>query len=200
MGEAGRETPAVGGLNGDWRILRLYFRAGGGVMRRRNFCGPPRAARSEEYSMAAKLAGGGGSKYALGQNADINVTPFVDIMLVLLIVMMVAVPVATLAIKVDLPPAVASPTKPKPPTFIEVAPNGSIDVFNGQQNQRIPTTLGYLTTTLRQNLGPDAATQSILIRADRSVRYGDFMAVVNQLQVEGFYKIALILEGNGTGK
>ena len=149
--------------------------------------------------MGAKLGGGGGGKFDLGQNSDINVTPFVDIMLVLLIVMMVAVPVATLAIKVDLPPAVASPTKPKPPTFIEVAPNGNVDVFNGQQNQRIPTTLGYLPTVLLQNLGPDARTQSILIRADRSVRYGDFMAVVNELQTEGFYKIALILEGNGTG-
>jgi biopolymer transport protein ExbD len=149
--------------------------------------------------MAVKLGGGGGGRYALGQNADINVTPFVDIMLVLLIVMMVAIPVATLAIKVDLPPAVASPTKPKPPTFIEVNPNGSIDVFNGEKGQRIPTTLGYLTTTLRQNLGPDAATQSILIRADRSVRYGDFMAVVNQLQSEAFYKVSLILEGNAGG-
>jgi biopolymer transport protein ExbD len=149
--------------------------------------------------MAMKLGGGGGSRYNLGQNSDINVTPFVDVMLVLLIVMMVAIPVATLAIKVDLPPAVTSPNKPKPPTFIEVAPNGSIDVFNGEKNVRIPTTLGYLTTTLRQNLGDNAATQSILIRADRSVRYGDFMAVVNQLQEEGFYKISLILEGNGTG-
>lgn len=149
--------------------------------------------------MAVKLGGGGGGHYDLGQNADINVTPFVDIMLVLLIVMMVAVPVATLAIKVDLPPAVASPTKPKPPTFIEVAPNGSIDVFNGPNNTRTPTTLGYLATTLLQNLGPTARTQSVLIRADRSVRYGDFMAVVNQLQTDGFYKISLILEGNGAG-
>ena len=148
--------------------------------------------------MAVKLGGGGG-RYALGQNADINVTPFVDIMLVLLIVMMVAVPVATLAIKVDLPPAVASPNKPKPPTFIEVAPNGTVDVFNGEKNIRQPTTLYYLAGSLLQNLGPNARDQSILIRADRSVRYGDFMAVVNQLQTDGFYKVSLILEGNGTG-
>ena len=149
--------------------------------------------------MAVKLGGGGGSRYALGQNADINVTPFVDVMLVLLIVMMVAVPVATLAIKVDLPPAVASPNKPKPPTFIEVAPNGQIDVFNGEKNVREPTTLAYLAGALVENLGPAARTQSILIRADRSVRYGDFMAVVNQLSTDGFYKVSLILEGNGTG-
>ena len=47
--------------------------------------------------MAAKVGGGKSGKYDLGQNSDINVTPFVDVMLVLLIVMMVAVPVATLA-------------------------------------------------------------------------------------------------------
>ena len=149
--------------------------------------------------MAVKLGGGGGSKYDLGQNSDINVTPFVDIMLVLLIVMMVAVPVATLAIKVDLPPAVASPTKPKPPTFIEVFPNGQIDVFNGEKNSHVPTTLQYLAGTLLQNLGPTARDQSILIRADRAVRYGDFMSVVNQLQTDGFYKVSLITEGNAGG-
>jgi biopolymer transport protein ExbD len=146
--------------------------------------------------MAAKLAGGSKSKYDLGQNSDINVTPFVDIMLVLLIVFMVAIPVATLAVKVDLPPAVQSPTKPKPPTFIEVLQNGSVDVFNGEKNARLPTTLASLAGSLFENLGPGARDQSILIRADRSVRYGDFMAVVNQLQADGFYKVALITEGN----
>ena len=149
--------------------------------------------------MAAKVGGGGGGKYDLGQNSDINVTPFVDVMLVLLIVMMVAVPVATLAIKVDLPPAVASPNKPKPPTFIEVFPNGQIDVFNGEKGQHQPTTLAYLAGSLFQNLGPGARTQSILIRADRATRYGDFMAVVNQLQTDGFYKVSLIIEGNAGG-
>jgi biopolymer transport protein ExbD len=54
--------------------------------------------------MAAKLSGGGGA-YAVRQNADINVTPFVDILLVLLIIFMVAVPMAVTSIKIDLPPA-----------------------------------------------------------------------------------------------
>ncbi len=52
--------------------------------------------------MAAKLAGSGGGKYSLGQNSEINVTPFVDVLLVLLIIFMVAVPMATVSIKVDL--------------------------------------------------------------------------------------------------
>ena len=81
--------------------------------------------------MGAKLAGSGGSKYSLGQNSDINVTPFVDILLVLLIIFMVAVPMATVSIKLDLPPAVPPPpgAKPKEPTFISISKTG--DLFIG---------------------------------------------------------------------
>ena len=147
--------------------------------------------------MAGKLAGGGkGSRYELGQNADINVTPFVDIMLVLLIVMMVAVPVATLAIKVDLPPATPSKEKPKPPTYISLYSNGGMKIENPDRGSQV-TGLDRLAADLVTNLGPGAPTQSILIRANRDVRYGDFMAVVNQLQAEGLYNVALITEGNG---
>ena len=67
--------------------------------------------------MAAKLSGpSGGSKGTVEQNSEINVTPFVDVMLVLLIIFMVAAPLATVSIEVDLPPAVAPPqtNPPKP--------------------------------------------------------------------------------------
>ena len=59
--------------------------------------------------MAARLAGRTSGKYDLGQNSDINVTPFVDVMLVLLIIFMVAAPMATVSIAVDLPPATPPP-------------------------------------------------------------------------------------------
>src|SRR6516225_1953549 len=80
-----------------------------------------------DYGMAAKLAGGnkrGG--YELGQNADINVTPFVDVMLVLLIIFMVAAPLATTSLKIDLPPAQApkNPQDQKKPTFISITKDG----------------------------------------------------------------------------
>ena len=61
--------------------------------------------------MAAKIGGGGGGKFDLGQNSDMNVTPFVDVMLVLLIIFMVTAPLATVSVKIDLPPA----TPPKTP-------------------------------------------------------------------------------------
>ncbi len=143
--------------------------------------------------MAGKVGGGRGGRYTIGQNADINVTPFVDIMLVLLIVMMVAVPVATLSIKVDLPPAKASEEKPKPPTFISILQNGRLVISNPDRGQQ-PTDLEHLAGSLVTNIGPQTPDQVILIRADRAVRYSDFMAVVNQLQADGYFKVALITE------
>ena len=152
--------------------------------------------------MAVKLAGTGSSRYNLGQNSDINVTPFVDIMLVLLIVFMVAIPVATLAIKVDLPPATPPPPgapPPKPPTFISILDGGQLVVVNGETSQQTSTDLSHLAGTIYANMSVEAAHKSVLIRANRSVRYGDFMAVVNQLQAEGLFNVALITEGNGGG-
>ncbi len=145
--------------------------------------------------MAAKLGGVRGGKYALGQNADINVTPFVDIMLVLLIIFMVSIPPATIAIKVDLPPAQNTPPdKAQKPTYISIHQNGDIMIVDKL------TSLPMLTTDLDAALNkPDPKNQTILIRADRLVRYKDFMSVVNQLQTEGYYKVALINENlNGT--
>ena len=137
--------------------------------------------------MAVKLAGSGSSKYSLGQNSDINVTPFVDIMLVLLIVFMVAIPVATLSIKLDLPPATITTQEHKKPTFISILSAGQIVIVNGETGGQQATTLGGLASSLYANLGTNAPDQSILIRANRSVRYGDFMSVVDQLQADGFY-------------
>jgi biopolymer transport protein ExbD len=140
--------------------------------------------------MAAKLGGTKGGKYALGQNADINVTPFVDIMLVLLIIFMVSIPPATIAIKVDLPPALPNQDQPKTkPTYISIHQDGQIMIVDK------PTSLEALTTDLSAALNkPKPKDETILIRADRLVRYRDFMSVVNQLQSEGYYKVALINE------
>ena len=145
--------------------------------------------------MAAKVGGGKKGKYDLGQNNEINVTPFIDVMLVLLIVMMVAIPVATLSIKVDLPPAKESDQHPKPPTFISILSTGQMVVQNPDRGAQ-PTDLAHLAGTLGVNFNvPNPTEQTVLIRADRAVRYQDFMAVVNQLQTDGFYKVALITEG-----
>ena len=143
--------------------------------------------------MAAKLAGQGGGKFDLGQNSDINVTPFVDVMLVLLIIFMVSIPAATVSIKLDLPPAIPPPpgTKVKEPTLINIQQGGSL--FIGEKPTSIGTLIGDVTRelTLAEEMGPDAR---VYIRADRGVKYGDFMNVMNTLQEGGFYQVALINE------
>lgn len=141
--------------------------------------------------MAAKLAGGGGGKYSEEQNSEINVTPFVDVMLVLLIIFMVAAPMTAVNVKIALPPAVAkaSPNPPKP-VYISLQTNGRIFI---QDNQ---TDLASLGDDLRSSLGAkrNPTKERIFIRADKDVLYGDFMGVMNALQDNGFYSVALVGE------
>ena len=145
--------------------------------------------------MAAKVGGSKGGKFSLGQNADMNVTPFVDVMLVLLIIFMVSIPAATVSIKLDLPPAIPPPpgTKVKEPILINIQRGGVL--FIGEQS----TSLDNLTRDLSATLTKDDPTlppteQRVYIRADRDVIYGEFMAVMNDLQGNGFYQVALINE------
>jgi biopolymer transport protein ExbD len=141
--------------------------------------------------MAAKLSGSGGGRYQEEQNAEINVTPFVDVMLVLLIIFMVAAPMAAVTVKVNLPPAVAPPgTNPPKPVYISLQSNARIFI---QDNA---TDLSALGDDLRSQLGEsrNPTKERIFIRADRDVLYGDFMGVMNMLQDNGFYSVALVGE------
>ncbi len=146
--------------------------------------------------MGAKLGGGGGKKYDLGQNSEINVTPFVDVMLVLLIIFMVAAPLATVSIALDLPPAQPpNPNQPKPkePTFISIQELGAIFIAEKQ------TSLDNLIPDIRDTMTAKGVTgdlmeERVFVRADANVTYEQFMAVLNILQANGFYKIGLINE------
>ncbi len=148
--------------------------------------------------MAAKLAGGGKKAFDLGQNSEINVTPFVDVMLVLLIIFMVTAPLATVSIRIDIPPAQKPTTPTKPPTYVSIQPDGTIAVSfaTGPQSTVMrPATLDNMASLIGASLGvPNPTTQQVFIRADQHVRYGAFMAVVNRLQLDGYYKIGLISE------
>jgi biopolymer transport protein ExbD len=145
--------------------------------------------------MGAKVGGGGASKFDLGQNSDMNVTPFVDVMLVLLIIFMVSIPAATVSIKLDLPPAQPPPpgTIVKEPILINIQRGGNL--FIGDTATNLDRLVGDLSGFLvRDNPGQAPTEQRVYIRADRDVRYADFMTVMNTLQGNGFYQVALINE------
>jgi biopolymer transport protein ExbD len=140
--------------------------------------------------MGAKLGGGGGGRYSVVQNSDINVTPFVDVMLVLLIIFMVSIPAATVSIHLDLPPAVDSPNKPKKdPVFVSVMGQG--DIFIGPKKTDIAHLAADLAVALASN---DPHSEQVLIRAFKDIQYGDFMEVMNELQSQGYKKVGLVTE------
>ena len=147
--------------------------------------------------MAAKLAGGGRSKFSIEQNSEINVTPFVDVMLVLLIIFMVAAPLATVSVHVTLPPAVAKPSpNPPKPIYISIQENGNTYIGDTY------TDVSNIGNALRKQIGQrDPSKERIFIRGDEEMEYKNFMGVMNALQDNGFYSVALIgTDQRGGGK
>ncbi|HEY0354203.1 MAG TPA: TonB system transport protein ExbD [Enterovirga sp.] len=141
--------------------------------------------------MAARLGGGGGGGGDnLEVNHEINVTPFIDVILVLLIIFMVAAPLATVDVAVDLPVSNAETQKrPDKPLFLTVKADLGLDI--GQ----MPVAREGLREGLDGLTGGDRE-QRIFLRADKAVSYGDLMAVMNLLRDAGYLKIALVgLEG-----
>jgi len=140
--------------------------------------------------MAAKLAGAAGDpRFHIEQNSEINVTPFVDVMLVLLIIFMVAAPLASVSVKLDLPPAETKPTTTPPqPVYISITPDGRYYIMDNK------TTLADLPTDLSGMLKGkrDPQKERIYIRADKQTQYGAFMDVMVVLQDNGYYSVALI--------
>ncbi len=147
-----------------------------------------------EIIMVMKLGAGGSSRYTIAQNSDINVTPFVDVMLVLLIIFMVSIPAATVSIKLDLPPADGTVTKPpKPPVFISVM--GPDDIYIGAQKTSMANLIGDVAAALRaSDPNTPLSEQRVLVRGDKDIAYADFVQVINQLQQNGYLKIGLINE------
>jgi TonB system transport protein ExbD (group 1) len=139
--------------------------------------------------MSIQLGSGAQVKrHSYQQNADMNVTPFVDVMLVLLIIFMVVAPLATVDVPVDLPPNTAAPTPPPAePVYISVQKTGTVYV----QNQA--TNVGGVSAALRELTKGDVETR-IFLRGDLHAEYGQLMAVMNVLQQDGYTKIGLVAE------
>ncbi|HEX4555483.1 MAG TPA: TonB system transport protein ExbD [Xanthobacteraceae bacterium] len=125
-------------------------------------------------------------KDELDEVHEINVTPFIDVMLVLLIIFMVAAPLATVDISVDLPSSTAPPQeRPPQPLFLTVKPDLTLTLGNEVVGR------DALGATLEQETKGDKEAR-IFLRADRLVSYGDVMEVMNLLRTAGFLKVALV--------
>jgi len=117
---------------------------------------------------------------------EINVTPFIDVMLVLLIIFMVAAPLATVDIAVNLPTS-AAPPQPRPdkPLFLTLRPDLSLALGDDVIAREA------LAGALADATNGDHDTR-IFLRADKVVSYGDLMAVMDLLRAAGFLKVALV--------
>ena len=125
-------------------------------------------------------------KDELDEVHEINVTPFIDVMLVLLIIFMVAAPLATVDIAVDLPSSTAVPQpRPDKPLFLTVKPDLSLSLGDETVSR------DALGATLERETNGDKDAR-IFLRADRLVPYGDVMEVMNLLRAAGFLKVALV--------
>src|SRR5215469_7939471 len=137
-------------------------------------------------TLSSARGGRPGSRYR--PMADINVTPLVDVMLVLLVVFMVTAPLLTVGVPVDLPQTAAPPiNEPKEPTVITVNKEGEIYI----QDSTVP--MDALVAKLQAITGsnPDAV---LYVRGDKDINYGKVLEVMSLISNAGFHKVSLVAE------
>jgi biopolymer transport protein ExbD len=122
----------------------------------------------------------------LAEVHEINVTPFIDVMLVLLIIFMIAAPLATVDISVDLPSSTAQ-AQPRPDRPLYLTLKSDLTLALGEA----PVARTDLGSALDQATGGDRS-QRVFLRADKTVSYGDLTQAMNLLRAAGYLKVALV--------
>lgn len=118
--------------------------------------------------------------------SEINVTPFIDVMLVLLIVFMVAAPLSTVDVQVNLPASAAAPdARPDAPLWLTVTAEGAVFLADS------PVDLAGLLAALDAQTGATRDTP-VFLRADQALDYGALMGVLDALRGGGYLKVALV--------
>jgi biopolymer transport protein ExbD len=142
--------------------------------------------------MAAVLGDLDGDVDDFEEAHEINVTPFIDVMLVLLIIFMIAAPLATVDLPVDLPSSTAIPqSKPDKPVYVTIKSDLAVAV------DETPVKRVELVQSLDGMAGDatgEVKDRRIFLRADRTVPYGELMDVLERLRVGGYPKVALVAQ------
>jgi biopolymer transport protein TolR len=140
--------------------------------------------------MAGGLIGKGNGRGRYRPMGEINVTPLVDVMLVLLIVFMVTAPMMTSGVNVDLPKTDAKPlnTDAKP---ITVSINADGKIYLGDDAVELPDLVGRLTS-----LADNDMSRRIYVRGDKAIPYGQVMQAMATIAQGGFTKVALLAQQN----
>ncbi|ORM66286.1 TonB system transport protein ExbD [Pantoea rodasii] len=121
-----------------------------------------------------------------GEMHEINVTPFIDVMLVLLIIFMVAAPLATVDVRVNLPASTSAPQpRPEKPVYLSIKEDKQIYIGNDAVTKE--TLVNALTAQTEGN-----KETTIFFQADKSVDYATLMSVMDQLREAGYLKIGLM--------
>ncbi|GBQ26764.1 ExbD/TolR proton channel family protein [Acetobacter estunensis NRIC 0472] len=125
---------------------------------------------------------------------EINVTPFIDVMLVLLIIFMVTAPLTTVNVPVDLPSSTEKPTpRPDDPLFLTIKADHGLAL--GEEDVAPNALAGAMEKASKGN-----RDERIFLRADKTVDYGTLMGVMDKLRAAGFLKVALVnLQGQEEG-
>ena len=149
--------------------------------------------------MGAKLGGGSGKK--LAPNTDLNIVPFIDILLVLLIIFMVAAPIPTTDVKVDLPPPTNTPPPPdqiiKKPTVVDIRDDGTgypqifVDTQLTDEDGLADKVLERITINVPGS--PNRLLETVRVRADQTLPYSSVMGTMAILQEGNFQKVSLLL-------